>query len=244
VVRWTIVLLVACGRIGFEPRADSTTQPSIIYATTDHTLYSIDPTTLIETRLVDLVRTDAVVVATCDLAVDRAGTIIVADINVPVIYRVDPATGMCTVISLSVNTELYGLTFVPPGVLDPMQEVLIGAGADSNLYTVDASTGAATLIGPSGVRAHGDIVWTGSEAVMSVAGATTDLLYRIDLATGSGTLIGDSGVAKLLGFARVDTTVFGVVGNDGLVTLDPATALATPVGTDALSWTGASAPDG
>jgi hypothetical protein len=244
VVRWPIVLLAACGRIGFDPLADSVTLPSVIYATTDHTLYSIDPMTLVETRLVDLVRSDAVAVMTCDLAVDRAGTIIVADINLPVIYRVDPATGACAVIPLSVNTELYGLTFVPPGVLDPIKEVLLGAGADSNLYVVDASTGALTLIGPSGVRAHGDIVWTGSEAVMSVAGSVNDLLYRIDLASGNGTLIGDSGVAKLLGLAQVGGTVFGMSGNTGIVTIDPTTARATPVATDTLSWTGASAPDG
>jgi hypothetical protein len=180
----------------------------------------------------------------CDIAVDRTGTIIAADVNVPQIYRVDPAAGITAILQLSVNTEMFGLTYVPPGVLDPKLDVLVGAGADQNLYVVDPSNGGATLIGAMGARPKGDIVWTGSELVMSVGGTTNDLLYRIDVATGAGSQIGVTGVTKMFGLARVGGTVFGFLGTSGIVTVDPATAQTTQVMTDVVSWQAASAPDG
>jgi hypothetical protein len=241
--------MAACGRIDFDPRAgnggaDAQLPPSIIYATDAAGLYLIDPSTLVETRLVTLQRTDAMLVAPCDVAVDHAGNVIVADQSLPDIYRVDIATGTCIVVQLSVATSLFGAAFVPPGAVDPSSEVLVGAGADSNLYKVDATTGAMTLIGPMGQRPNGDIVWTGTTLVMSVGGAPNDLLYRIDPATAQATLIGDTGVVNVYGLAQVGGTIFGTLGNNNLVTLDPVTGVAAIVKTDAINWTGASAPDG
>jgi hypothetical protein len=241
--------LAACGRIGFDPLpgaapTDAPMLPVIIYATDSTALYSIDPVTRAETRLATLSRADSVVVAPCDVAVDAAGTIFVADQNLPELYRVDPATGNCAVTMLSPAKSLLGTTYVPPGVLDPDHEVLVGASADQNLYTVDPGTGAMTLIGPMGARVGGDLVWTGSELIMTVGGTTVDVLYRIDIATGQSTPIGDTGFVNIYGMARVGNTIFGLLETNGIVTIDPATGIATVVKNDAIGWTGASAPDG
>ncbi|HTR55253.1 MAG TPA: hypothetical protein VMJ10_31440 [Kofleriaceae bacterium] len=182
-------------------------------------------------------------VSPCDVAVDHAGNVIVFDEIVMDLLQVDVATGECTPVALSAGVRMFGAGFVPAGVVGP-DEALIGAGDDSNLYAIDPQTGTCTLVGAMGVEPNGDIVWTGSELVMTVGGTPNDVLYRIDPITAQSTLIGDTGRVDVYGLARVGSTIYGTPNTNDVVTVNPATGAATTLIVDPVGWTGASAPDG
>ena len=157
IARLGAVALCACGRIGFDGRGDAggtdVASPDArtipIYANTDRTLYTIDPVTLAPTMLFDLTRTDAVTPQICDLAVDSAGDLFAFEQFSADMYRVDLATGVLTRIPTSAQTSMYGAAFAPG-------DVLYGARADQNLYTIDPATGVSTLVGAIGAMPNGD----------------------------------------------------------------------------------------
>ena len=246
----------ACGRVDFDPASrasdagaredtaiDTPAAAPIIFATDATSLYTIDPVSLAETRLVTLFRADSMVVSPSDVAVSGTGTVLVFDELLPALLQVDTATGECTPVTLSAGVSMYGATYVPPGVVGP-SETLLGAGSNKNLYTIEPTTGMMTLIGAMGVQPSGDIVWTGSELVMTVNGTPNDQLYRIDPVTAQATPIGDTGRVDIYGLARVGTTIFGTPETNDIVTVDPTTGAATTVANDTVGWSGASAPDG
>ncbi len=57
-----------------------------------------------------------------------------------------------------------------------------------SLYAIDSATGAATLIGDTGVREIVGIAWNGSSLYAYTRGAD---LFTLNTATGAGTLVGD-----------------------------------------------------
>jgi hypothetical protein len=64
----------------------------------------------------------------------------------PVLVSLDPATGRGTAIAQTdMLTQAESLAFTADGRL-------VVTGSDGNLYQVDPATGAATLIGPTGVE--------------------------------------------------------------------------------------------
>jgi hypothetical protein len=67
---------------------------------------------------------------------------------------VQGTTAHCAVTTpLSVGTgiALYGLSFVPPGVLDPSLEVLVGADGSGNVWSINTVTGILTQHGSFGL---------------------------------------------------------------------------------------------
>jgi hypothetical protein len=246
---FTVVGLVGCGRMHFDPvgggspgddgSTPSDAGPPTIYANTDKTLFRIDPATFAATLLFDLSRADSVTPQISDLALDSAGTLFAAEQFDTKIYRVDLATGACTIIPLSVGTSLYGAAFVPKGVVDPNNDVMIGAGSDSNLYKVDVTSGVATLIGPLGAMPSGDLVWTGSALVLTIEGSPSDVLATVDLGTGHATPIGSTGQVNVYGLAMIAGALIGFVNGGDIVRLDPATGAATHILTSSNHWGGA-----
>lgn len=228
-----LVLAAACGRVGFEPVAakDGPAGAAAIYASTDRTLYTIDPSTLAPTMLFDLTRSDAVTPQIADLAVDSTGRLIATEQFAYQIYRVDLASGALTPISTSLQVMMYGAAF---GAGD----VLYAAGADSNLYTIDPDTGTTTLVGAIGAQPAGDIVWTGSELLMS-AKATTSIMMRIDLATGAGTAVGDSGRPEIYGLAMIAGQLIGFSNQGETDSIDLATGTGSVLATSSNVWGGA-----
>ena len=80
------------------------------------------------------------------------------------------------------------------------RQALFGVTSDfagSSLYSIDPTTGAATLIRPVGVSRVSGMAFhpaTGVLYAVGFAGVTTHVLLTIDTATGAGTLVGPTNV--------------------------------------------------
>ena len=120
--------------------------------------------------------------------------------------------------------------------------VLYGAGvpntcSPSVLATLDPSTGAPTLIGPTGLGPVAGLAWSaGTQTMYGITGCTQQgpsQLVQIDLATGAATVIGttDRNLGSLE-FAANGLLYAGGDTRDGgnLYIIDPATGASTPVG--------------
>ena len=111
----------------------------------------------------------------------------VIDYNDGAIKKVDVATGNVTTVGaagLQSGNTPTGLT------CDKSTGILYAActsGSESLLYTVDPSTGAATLIGPTGIPALIDIAidGTGQMYGYDIVG---DNAYKIDKTNGTATM--------------------------------------------------------
>ena len=121
-----------------------------------------------------------------------------AEITVPSSVTIGP---------LSPNFTMDGLAFNAADVLYAISESAVGgSGPDitTQLYTVNQSTGNATLIGPTGVMGNstGGLCFDSSGALFAALGSPAgSSLYRINPATGVATLIGNIGFANVSGIA-------------------------------------------
>lgn len=108
---------------------------------------------------------------------------------------------------------------------------------NSGFYHINKTTGAATLIGPTGFTGQFPFASLGYDStnfVMYAINAASDSLYRIDLLTGAATLVGPlSGPINCGGMAyNADNQTMYMVDNDNdiLYTINLTTGAATPVG--------------
>ncbi|MGH7724148.1 MAG: hypothetical protein ACREOU_01840 [Candidatus Eiseniibacteriota bacterium] len=117
---------------------------------------------------------------------------------------IDPSSGAVNPIGSTGLGPITGLAF------DDGKGVLYGitgcASGNSLLVNLDRTTGAATVVGPTGFEAAS--LEFGEDGVLYGGGSTEDggRLYRIDLGTGAGTLIGPSGFPSLTGLTLVPKT--------------------------------------
>lgn len=91
-----------------------------------------------------------------------------------------------------------GLAFSPADVL-----FALGQNPQDNLYTVNQTTGALTLIGATGVVGTGSVGgldFLGSTLYAAIAGS----LYTVDTTTGAATQIGNIGFGRISGIAFLD----------------------------------------
>jgi hypothetical protein len=132
---------------------------------------------------------------------------------------------------LGVTWTLGGLDFHSGGLYG-----INGEGA--SLYSINTSTGAATLIGPTGVLAALE-----SFEIIDGVGYSQDTLentlYSISLGTGSATAIGgyDDDFGRVTGLAEWNGVLYGIRFFHGdLVILDPTTGgISSVVGVHGLS---------
>ena len=107
------------------------------------------------------------------------------------------------------------------------------AAGPSNLYQVDTSTGAATVIGSTGVTSLGGLA---AAADGTIYAYTSSALYTVNPGTGAATLVGPLGVSAPEGGLAIQPgtgTLFGVrsvQGDDTLLAIDRASGAATIVG--------------
>ena len=120
---------------------------------------------------------------------------------------------------------------------------LFGTDANGgNLITIDQSTGAGTVVGPTSSGVVPALAVDPITGVMYAGqGAGSPNLYTVDPITGSATLVGDTGlgVAAIVDldstsdgtlFASVNIVGDGGTGSDHLPTIDKSTAAATVIG--------------
>lgn len=134
---------------------DSGSLPYPLYAHTDTVLYQVDPSTFAQTQLgaFDCIGGTGQDTAMIDLAVDGSGALWAVSAKSVYSIVVQGAVAHCattTALSLGTGQLLDGLTFAPVGVLGST-EVLVGADAAGNVWSVNTTTGILTQHGTLGV---------------------------------------------------------------------------------------------
>ncbi len=125
--------------------------------------------------------------------------------------------------------EMHGLEYVPA------TNTLYGASShNGGLYEINKGTGAATLIGTTGLTSISNLGWNSITRVMYLTNTDADSLYTIDLNTGATTLVGPlSGPTNPSGLAfDPDTGTLYLIDNttDSFYSINMATGAATLIG--------------
>lgn len=197
--------------------------------------------------------------AMTDIAIDKDDAMI--GISLAKLWSIDRATGAATEIgAFNGGTDgLSSLSFVPLDDADPNSaERLITAGDSGNVYAVDRTTGATTLLGNYGtssglqIRSAGDLVsirGLGNFAMVTLGDtpSATDFLATVDTTTWVATPVGtlSTGFDRVFGLAYRDGTFYGFVddgsgpGTGTRITIDPVTGVGTPDLTSPFRWLGA-----
>jgi hypothetical protein len=226
------------------PSADATpTFQGVIYAHSNSDLYTVDPDTLQISHVGPFIWPASIVddVMT-DIAVDHDGNI--TGVSFDKVYSVDHLTVMCTYLA-PLTEQFNGLSYVPSMAIDgtPGNDVLVGATLAGDLWRVDPTTGATTLIGNynGGFTSSGDIVSVDGFGTVATAKSTgqNDVLVRIDPTSGTATLIGDTGFIDIWGLGYWKNKIYGFLSTDQFVIIDPMTGAGTLVTTATVNWWGA-----
>jgi hypothetical protein len=130
------------------------------------------------------------------------------------LYKINATTAASTLVG-NTNAFINGLDFRSNGVL-------YGSGED-NLYTIDTSTGVATLVGSNGglYQSAGDIAFAPDDSLYM----TTDSnqLVKLNTATGAATLVGAIGFFNVYGIDFIGNTLYGITDGGQLLTVDTTT---------------------
>lgn len=158
-----------------------------------------------------------------DIAFDPLGNL--WGITFGQLYQIDHTTAAITLVG-NLGTSLNSLVFGADGTL---------YAANSGLYSIDTSTGAATLIGSGGgYGSSGDLAFIGNSLYLS--SVSGDNLYELDVLTGIGTFIGNIGYGAVYGLATDNNVdLYGVAGQN-ILSIDTVTGtgsvLSNYAGTD------------
>lgn len=173
------------GGIDFDGALPDTPPPvdmpaAAVYAHSADTLYKLDPDSKAVTTIGKFNGCSGVV----DIALDAKSNLYASATG---IYKVDTTTAKCTLVGGGAFAG-NSLSFVPAGVLDATNEVLVTyQGGD--YYRVDLSSGSTTLLGslPDGYSSSGDIVAVkGGGTYLTVNGnGCGDCLLEVNPKTGA-----------------------------------------------------------
>jgi cysteine-rich repeat protein len=113
------------------------------------------------------------------------------------LFILDPGTGNATEIGVAAGVAIGGLAYDPSTMtmygISGKEGSFGGTNFPSSLYTIDLATGAATLVGATGIPAYGLEFGTAGRLF------TTDgvSLYEVNRTTGGATLVGATGARFL-----------------------------------------------
>src|SRR5262249_5166366 len=113
----------------------------------------------------------------------------------------------------------------------PSDGTIFAVGLDSNLYTINAVTGAVTLIGATGIgQTTALAIQPGTETLFAADGITGKF-YSVNATTGAGTLIGTGSAIKGFAFSA-GGSLYGFADDNsgGLSSVNPATGASTLIG--------------
>ena len=159
------------------------------------------------------------------------------------LLTIDPVTGIGTVVGATGIVGNAGVAGVPGVAINSQGEIFATSVGDySNLYRINAATGAANLVGNTFLFSLEAIAFDANDVLYGVA-ALEEVLYIIDPETGQTNLVGRVGAPiRGLAFDPTDGTLWGSegAGEDGIYTIDTANGAATKIGDTGL---GVSTPD-
>jgi DNA-binding beta-propeller fold protein YncE len=120
--------------------------------------------------------------------------------------------------------------------------MLVAVDSNRNLYEIDMTTGAKTLIGVVSANAAttAGLAYDRATGTIYLTSTGNDSVYELDLATGTATLIGAYGDAAIvmhgLEWDSSTGTLYGVSShNNGLYSISTTTGAATLIGTSPLT---------
>lgn len=197
---------------GVDAGVDAGREPGLaaddlIYLHDDTTLFIYTPATNVVSRVgpVSCVRPT-------DLAIDRSGRAFM--VAGSTLYRLNLQTGVCTQFA-TLPEPLVTLQFLPAGVVDALEEGLVGYGQQT-YWQFEVRNGMALALGSSalgmGLSPSGDLTaLADGGAYLTVRGGTCrDCLVRIDPQTGAVLeRLGPIGANAVWGLATFDDTLFG-----------------------------------
>lgn len=221
----------------------------LVYAHSDDTLYTVDPTTRMVQRIgMFQFPTDGNMHSMTDLAVDAMGRI--TGVTEDALYTIDPLSARCTLIRalpVADRRVFVGLTWLPAGVLDAGAEVLLGGATDGSLWRINATTGQTARVGmlPSGWGISGDLVSIRGAATYATVRRTTGTSTTDTLVTltfGSSVqmrTIGEVGFRSLYGLGYWRQTLYGFTRAGELISIAASTGRGTRVSMPAMQFSGA-----
>ena len=182
-----------------------------------------------------------------DIAVRSDGRVF-ATLNDDALYTVDMATAELTRVGgfgISPFGLMVALTFLHPSQSPDGTEMLLGANQTGEYYSINTTTGVATLLGvfPDGYVASGDLVSVAGLGVFAVLklDETGDVLASVTFLPGGASSLVIRGVirdgvapyTRIFGLAYGRSSLYGFTDAGELLRINPVTALATAVPTPA-----------
>ena len=159
--------------------------------------------------------------------------------NPGALITIDPLTGDGTLIGPTGIVGEDGPAVRALAIKSTGEMYAMSNTSSSDLYSVNASSGAATFVANTGLLRPGDICFDANDVLYAVD--ETNILYTIDEVTGTRTVVGATGVMLGgLAYDPTDGTMYGSGTNDDIYTIDLSTGAATLVGTTGL---GGNIPD-
>jgi hypothetical protein len=237
-------------------RHDSGTQPadSRVFAHSGTKLYRIDTTTLMPVAIGTM--TGLGTQSLTDLAIDKTDKMI--GITLDKLYSLDATTGAATLVrDLSQSANGFtSLSFVPSDLNDPNSaDILVSANSVGDVFSIDTTTGNATLLGSYGTVANGrvgssgDLIGVRGLGIYATVNIGTDFtaqdyLARIDPTTWTATPLGTgTGFNDIFGLGFWQGKIYGFVSTSTttgtIITIDPNTGAGTQVLAGAIRWYGA-----
>jgi hypothetical protein len=195
-----------------------------IYAHSSTTLYMLDPNTHVVTKIGDFVDAKgAALTEVTDIALDKAGTMyaVAGTGATSDFYRIDYTKPKPIGTHLAKLSQTFnGLTFIPEGMIDASQEVLIGVASSGDWYRIDVAAGATnatlTKLGAygGGYSSAGDAVGIIGDAVYATVNPPTiggnNHVVIVDPKTGKVKKdLGDCGAGALYGVGYWGGTLYG-----------------------------------
>jgi len=205
-----------------------TAKHGMVYAHTDAELFMFDPDTLQITKVNDFGwPNDDGGHQMTDIAIDQWG--VLYGITFDRLYVCSAITADCTFLA-TLPTEFNGMTLVPKGTVDPVNETLIGIGEDGSWNRIDVKGTMATItqIGyyGSGYSSSGDAYsLEGIGTFASVKGLwedNGDIIVKVNPVNGNvlQEIVTVAGYTSLYGLAGWGSKAFGFDSSGAVLLID------------------------
>ena len=219
--------------------------PKKMYAHSSGTLHTVDVVDYSITNIGGFSYPNGHNGSITDVAIDRNGQLFAITFND--CFVCDPKTAACYWLG-SLPDSYNGMTFIPPGTLDPNKDSLIGitqGGGWYHLKIVNAMV-QAQLLGTYGnnYTSAGDsfsIDTVGTFAAVNKGGAPGTVIVTVDPLNGkvTGELATLNGYFSVYGLAGWEGLILAFDSSGNVLKVDPITKVVTPLGNKGVSWWGA-----
>ena len=228
-----------------DPDLPGIAAANLVYAQTSSTLFTVLPGAPYTVTQIGAFTFDQNGGSVTDIAVDSFGVLYAVTFND--LFVCDPATAACNFLA-SLPQSFNGLTLVPPGVIDPVYDTLVGISNVGNWYQLDVGNGTVVInaLGSygTGYSSSGDafsIQGVGTYAAVNKTGIADDVIVSSDPT--SGTVMSEvatlTGYGSIFGLAGWVGSVFAFSSNGDILLIDPVMGTWSVVQSTPHSWWGA-----